>query len=57
MWIRIRSWHEVRTPTRVPNTYITLCGRQASGETRDVFPGDEKTCESCYRVATRRQTT
>jgi hypothetical protein len=53
MFIKIRSWHEVRNPTRVPDTYVTLCGRRASGPTLAEFPGDEKTCETCLRIGER----
>jgi hypothetical protein len=49
MYIRIRSWHIIRTWTRVPNVAVTLCGRRASGEATEGF-GDEKTCEVCLRL-------
>lgn len=45
-----RSWHIVRTWTRMPNVAVTLCGRRASGETGASF-GDDKSCESCLRMA------
>jgi hypothetical protein len=53
-WIAIRSWHVIRTWTRVPGRAITLCGRTATGESRDIFPSEERTCETCLRIAARR---
>lgn len=52
-YIRIVSWHIVRTPTRAFDSYITLCGRRAVG---DALPniGEGKSCESCLRLALRR---
>jgi hypothetical protein len=50
-WIQIRSWHIIRTWTRVPGRAITLCGKSATGETQPVFPPDEKTCETCLRLS------
>lgn len=55
-WVAIKSWHAVKTPTRMFNTYVTLCGRKAVGDTRDSLPGGEKTCESCLRAVTKRAT-
>lgn len=49
-WIRIRSWHAIRTWTRVPGRAITLCGLTAEGDSRLEFPADEKSCESCLRM-------
>lgn len=49
-WVKIRSWHRVRTATRMPDTYITWCGKQAKGETRESFLAYEKTCETCLRL-------
>ncbi len=50
-WVRIRSWHGVRTATRVPGRFVTLCGRQASSlRVVDLLPLGEKTCESCLRI-------
>jgi hypothetical protein len=50
-WVRIRSWHVVKTPTRVPNRYVTRCGRSAFGPDLDERPGNEATCETCLRLA------
>jgi hypothetical protein len=49
MYIRIRSWHIIRTWTRVPGTALTLCGKRATGASADTF-GDDKSCESCLRL-------
>lgn len=56
MWgyVRIRAWHIVKTPTRMFDTYVTLCGRRATGETVDALPAGSS-CEACLRIA-RRQT-
>lgn len=51
-YVRIISWHVVRTPTRATNGYLTLCGRNASGPVVDALPGG-KSCESCTRIAIR----
>ena len=48
-YVKLRSWHIVRTWTRVPGRFITLCGRMGSGTSSMTF-GDEKTCESCLRI-------
>lgn len=50
-WLLIRSWHIVRTWTRVPNQAITLCGRRAAGLASHAEPlPTEKTCETCLRL-------
>ena len=49
MYVRIRSWHIIRTWTRVPDVALTLCGKRAHGPATDDF-GDDKTCESCLRL-------
>lgn len=54
-YIKIRSWHVIRTWTRVPGRAITLCGRDADGLTENTLPLDEKSCETCLRLATRRE--
>jgi hypothetical protein len=52
---KIRSWHTIRTPTRVPNTYLTVCGRMVIALTlRDVLPANERTYETCLRLIVRR---
>lgn len=56
-FIRIRSWHIIRTPTRMPDTYVTLCGKRATGKPARDF-SNEKTCETCMRIdVARRQAT
>ncbi len=50
-WVKIRVWHIVRTATRMPGRYLTICGRSAGGPEVDQRPGSEATCESCYRIA------
>ena len=46
-----KSWHILRTFTRVPGAGIALCGKRLDGETlRDNRPGNEATCENCYRI-------
>lgn len=52
-YVKIRSWHAVLTPTRVPDTYKTLCGRRASGDTVTDLPAG-KSCEACLRLVARR---
>lgn len=53
-YVRIRSWHLVRTPTRMFDTYITLCGRMVTTtDTRHELPA-ERSCETCLRIQTRR---
>ena len=49
MYVKIKSWHIIRTWTRVPNRFITLCGKMGTGQSSDTF-GDEKSCESCLRI-------
>lgn len=49
-WIKIRSWHAVKTATRAPGRYLTICGRGAEGTTLPERPGHEATCESCLRI-------
>lgn len=52
-YVQIRSWHVLSTWTRVPNVFVTLCGRRGSGDSALSF-GDDKTCESCLRIAAKR---
>lgn len=57
-WVRIsprRSWHAVRTPTRMVNAYRTLCGRTVVtlDAPADELPGDEKSCERCAVIAVK----
>lgn len=51
-WIKIRSWHIIRTWSRVPNVAVTLCGKRASGPTADGF-GNERSCETCLRLSAK----
>ena len=54
MYVRIRSWHVVLTPTRMFDTYRTLCGRTVTTrDTRDELPA-ARSCESCLRINERR---
>lgn len=50
-YVRIRSWHIVRTWTRVPGRAITRCGRIAAGASSPFLPSNEPSCESCLRYA------
>jgi hypothetical protein len=53
-WVRIQSWHGVRTATRVPGVYVTLCGKRAHNEPVDLLPLGEKSCETCLRIYAKR---
>lgn len=49
-----RSWHVVRTPTRMFDTYITLCGRTiTTRDTMNELP-QARSCETCLRIEARR---
>jgi hypothetical protein len=51
MFVKIRSWHVVLTPTRAFNTYRTLCGRTVTTtEPRPSLELGEKSCETCLRI-------
>ena len=52
-YVKIRSWHAVSTATRVPNNYVTLCGRRANGALEPDLPAG-KSCESCLRIIARK---
>ena len=53
-WAKLRSWHYVRTFTRVPGGFITMCGRSGrSTNFANQFPSNEKSCESCLRIIRR----
>jgi hypothetical protein len=52
-YVLIRSFHILRTWSRVPGRFITLCGRVGNGEAELDF-GNEKTCETCLRIARKR---
>lgn len=54
-YVKIRSYHVVRTWTRVPGRWITLCGRTGGGDSVSDF-GDGKTCETCLRIAAKEHT-
>ena len=54
MYIRIVSWHVIRTWTRVPGRALTYCGRTATGESADDF-GDDRTCETCFRITAKNE--
>jgi hypothetical protein len=56
MYVKIRSWHGIRSWTRVPNRCKTYCGQTVMtvnapgrGETAEGF-GTERTCETCLRI-------
>jgi hypothetical protein len=52
MYVKLASWHRVRPLSQVGELVNTLCGRVAEVKTmRDDFPENEKTCESCLRIA------
>ena len=51
-WVLIRSWHAVKTATRVPGRYLTVCGRTAFSDPVDELPAG-KSCESCLRIVAR----
>lgn len=53
-WIKISSWHIVRSSTNVEGSYLTLCGKAAWGSPQPGYLADEKTCESCLRVQAKR---
>ncbi len=52
-YVKLRSYHIIRTWTRVPGGFITLCGRRGSGHSALDFE-NEKTCETCLRIAAKR---
>lgn len=52
-YIKIKSWHIIKTPTRMFDTYITRCGLKAVGNTANDLPLGEKSCESCFRYTAR----
>jgi hypothetical protein len=53
-FVRIRSWHLIAGISRA-NRVMTLCGRMAAigADEADTF-GDDRSCESCLRVAAKR---
>ena len=53
-YVKLKSWHILRTWSRVPGRFITLCGRVGTGDVVADF-GDEKTCETCLRIASKAQ--
>lgn len=53
-WVRIVSWHAVLTPTRMFDTYRTVCGRRVTTtDVRDDLPA-ERSCEVCLRIVARK---
>lgn len=50
-FVKIRSWHIPRITSR-GGSIRTLCGQWIArpDPTVDVFPSDEKTCETCLRL-------
>jgi len=52
-WGKIRSWHYVRTFTRMQGGFISRCGKSGNtGESgfKPDPPLDEKSCETCLRL-------
>jgi hypothetical protein len=51
-WVRIASWHLIRTYTRT-GAILTRCGRLVGPdhEIVDALPFDGRSCESCLRLA------
>ena len=52
---RTRSWHLLRTWTRVPRRAIAMCERTILVDEESKKTPQGKTCESCYRAAARTQ--
>ena len=51
-WVKIRSWHIYRTYTRMFGSALTVCGRAvAAPDVVNDRPGNERTCETCLRIA------
>ena len=50
-WIKIRSWH--LAVIDLGDRYLTRCGRTVLGDTLSELPLDEKSCETCLRLAER----
>jgi hypothetical protein len=50
-WVKIRSWHSIRTWTRT-GAILTRCGRLVGpGQAiADGLPLDERSCETCLRL-------
>lgn len=50
-WVRIRSWHLVRTFTR-GGQILTYCGRRVAGDmtTAEELPEGDKSCERCFQL-------
>lgn len=49
-YVRIVSWHVLRTWTRLPGMALTLCGRRIQDpETAQELPAG-KSCETCLRI-------
>ena len=51
-WVKIRSWHIVKLLSR-GGLIGTYCGRWLPQQTQtvDQLPMDEKSCETCHRIA------
>ena len=54
-YVVIASWHIVSGYSRSSRA-MTLCGRTAADGVLSMreFPADERTCESCFRIAARK---
>lgn len=59
-WVQVESWHIIRETWEdvVNGTLVvqTLCGleRMWDGTFATTFPPDEKSCESCLRLAAKK---
>ena len=59
-FVQVRSWHIIRSWTRVPGRARTLCGlsvvTQGEGKVNATAPGlpAGKSCETCLRIDKRR---
>lgn len=50
-YVKVQSWHLLKTWSRSPGVAITLCGRRADDpETRETLSA-ERSCESCLRIS------
>lgn len=56
-WFKIRSWHIASSAVSRSSVPLSICGRWGSLENGVVAPvvenrpANEKTCESCLRIA------
>ncbi len=50
-----RSWHLLRTWTRVPGRALTVCGLTIEGALEHDGVPAQRTCERCWRVKASRE--